>query len=258
MSNHDGRSGKETQSAGSPPLGPRETPGETPGTEPPNSGASFLLTSLTPKTAVEGIHDVRNTLSINTNPSIPSRRLTHLSTSSEGDFINSPASSTRQNKPKLYYNFDWGAREIEEAKSSPATDSPQEGEDFAAPGRGSSRFRQKEVDPNRDLEGPAIAESSGSKNRRKGNTKNASMSRNRPRGAQNRDNGLAANEEVDMWNGITRDLRKAQERNEKQRALGVQIKALNEKIAREGNSKLPHFFFSFSLTRWVYCCCYDS
>lgn len=63
------------------------------------------------------------------------------------------------------------------------------------------------------------------------------MSRNRQRGAQNRDNGLAANEEIDMWNGITRDLRKAQERNDKQRVLGLQIKTLNEKIAREGNSK---------------------
>jgi hypothetical protein len=52
-----------------------------------------------------------------------------------------------------------------------------------------------------------------------------------------RDNGLAANEETDMWNKIILDLRKAKEKNDKQRLLSEQIAALNEKIAREGNSK---------------------
>ncbi|KAL1980284.1 hypothetical protein VTN96DRAFT_4398 [Rasamsonia emersonii] len=64
----------------------------------------------------------------------------------------------------------------------------------------------------------------------------AVMSRNRPRGPPtSRDNGLAANEETDMWNKIIQDLRKAKEKNDKQRALSEQIASLNEKIAREGN-----------------------
>ncbi|GAD95135.1 SAGA complex component [Paecilomyces variotii No. 5] len=62
------------------------------------------------------------------------------------------------------------------------------------------------------------------------------MSRNRPRGPPtSRDNGLAANEETDMWNKIIQDLRKAKEKNDKQRLLGEQIVALNEKIGREGS-----------------------
>jgi SAGA-associated factor 29 len=64
------------------------------------------------------------------------------------------------------------------------------------------------------------------------------MSRNRPRGPPtNRDNGIAANEEIDMWNKIIQDIRKANEKNDKQKAIAEQISALNEKIAREGNSK---------------------
>ncbi|KAL4900949.1 hypothetical protein BDW74DRAFT_160862 [Aspergillus multicolor] len=61
------------------------------------------------------------------------------------------------------------------------------------------------------------------------------MSRNRPRGPpMPRDNGLAANEETDMWNKILQDLRKAKEKNDKQKALSEQIAALNEKIGKEG------------------------
>ncbi|KAL4815577.1 hypothetical protein BDW67DRAFT_163753 [Aspergillus spinulosporus] len=61
------------------------------------------------------------------------------------------------------------------------------------------------------------------------------MSRNRPRGPPlPRDNGLAANEETDMWNKILQDLRKAKEKNDKQKALAEQIAALNEKIGSEG------------------------
>ncbi|KAL5333262.1 SGF29 tudor-like domain-containing protein [Aspergillus crustosus] len=61
------------------------------------------------------------------------------------------------------------------------------------------------------------------------------MSRNRPRGPpMPRDNGLAANEETDMWNKILQDLRKAKEKNDKQKALADQIADLNEKIGKEG------------------------
>lgn len=64
------------------------------------------------------------------------------------------------------------------------------------------------------------------------------MSRNRPRGPpMPRDNGLAANEETDMWNKILQDLRKAKEKNDQQKALAEQIAALNEKIGKEGGSK---------------------
>lgn len=70
------------------------------------------------------------------------------------------------------------------------------------------------------------------------------MSRSRPRGPPvPRDNGLAANEETDMWNKIVQDLRKAKEKNDKQKELAEQITILNEKIAREGNSK--YYFSSF-------------
>ncbi|WEW56692.1 hypothetical protein PRK78_002140 [Emydomyces testavorans] len=60
------------------------------------------------------------------------------------------------------------------------------------------------------------------------------MSRNRPRGAA-RDNGQAANEEIDMWNKILSDLTKAKEKNDRQKVLSQQIGTLNEKIAKNGN-----------------------
>lgn len=68
------------------------------------------------------------------------------------------------------------------------------------------------------------------------------MSRNRPRGPPlPRDNGQAANEETDMWNKILQDLRKAQEKNDKQKSLAEQIAGLNEKMGEEdGGSK---FYF---------------
>ncbi|KAL3479758.1 hypothetical protein BJX99DRAFT_221723 [Aspergillus californicus] len=59
------------------------------------------------------------------------------------------------------------------------------------------------------------------------------MSRNRPRGPPvPRDNGN--NEETDMWNRIVQDLRKAKEKNDKQKALAEQIATLNDKIGKEG------------------------
>lgn len=66
----------------------------------------------------------------------------------------------------------------------------------------------------------------------------SAMSRNRPRGPpMPRDNGLAANEETDMWNKILQDLRKAKEKNDKQKVISEQIHALNEKIGKDGGSK---------------------
>lgn len=75
------------------------------------------------------------------------------------------------------------------------------------------------------------------------------MSRNRPRGPPlPRDNGLAANEETDMWNKILQDLRKAKEKNDKQKALAEQIAALNEKMGKEAGSKLFFSFLFFQLS----------
>lgn len=72
------------------------------------------------------------------------------------------------------------------------------------------------------------------------------MSRNRPRGPPlPRDNGQAANEETDMWNKIMQDLRKAKEKNDKQKSLAEQIASLNEKIGKEGSSKFFFFYCSF-------------
>nr|CAF32048.1 putative secreted protein [Aspergillus fumigatus] len=70
------------------------------------------------------------------------------------------------------------------------------------------------------------------------------MSRNRPRGPPvPRDNGLAANEETDMWNKILQDLRKAKEKNDKQKVVAEEIAALNEQIGRDGGSELISFIF---------------
>ena len=93
--------------------------------------------------------------------------------------------------------------------------------------QGKPSLRRKELDPTSNNRGLGITP-----------TSRVSMSRNRPRGAQNRDNGAAASEEVDMWNGNLRDLNKAKERNDKQKVLGQQISSLNEKIAKAGGSKL--------------------
>lgn len=72
------------------------------------------------------------------------------------------------------------------------------------------------------------------------------MSRNRPRGPPlPRDNGLAVNEETDMWNKILQDLRKTKEKNDKQRSLSEQITVLNEKIGRDGGSKFAFLFHLF-------------
>ncbi|KLJ11784.1 SAGA-associated factor 29 [Blastomyces silverae] len=66
-----------------------------------------------------------------------------------------------------------------------------------------------------------------------------SMSRNRPRGPPTRDNGVAANEEIEMWNRIRQDIHKAAEKNEKQRIPGLQLAALKDKIAKAGRKATP-------------------
>ncbi|OJD14546.1 hypothetical protein AJ78_05127 [Emergomyces pasteurianus Ep9510] len=66
-----------------------------------------------------------------------------------------------------------------------------------------------------------------------------SMSRNRPRGPPTRDNGAAANEEIEMWNRIRQDILKAAEKNEKQKVPGQQLAALRDKIAKAGRRATP-------------------
>ncbi|KAI2012723.1 hypothetical protein LOZ39_003843 [Ophidiomyces ophidiicola] len=60
------------------------------------------------------------------------------------------------------------------------------------------------------------------------------MSRNRPRGGA-RDNGQAANEEIEMWNRIRADLAKAKEKNDRQKVLSGLISYQNEQIAKNGS-----------------------
>lgn len=59
------------------------------------------------------------------------------------------------------------------------------------------------------------------------------MSRNRPRAP--RDNGIAATEETELWTKIVGDMKLAQEKNDRQKVLGEQIKSLNEKVGKEGS-----------------------
>lgn len=62
------------------------------------------------------------------------------------------------------------------------------------------------------------------------------MSRNRPRP---RDNGFGNNEELELWTKICQDIRKSKDKFDQQASLSVQIKALVDKIAHDGNSKHP-------------------
>lgn len=46
-----------------------------------------------------------------------------------------------------------------------------------------------------------------------------------------------------MWNKILQDLRKAKEKNDKQKVVAEEIAALNEQIGRDGGSELISFIF---------------
>lgn len=69
------------------------------------------------------------------------------------------------------------------------------------------------------------------------------MSRNRPRGPPTRDNGAAANEEIEMWNRIRQDIFKAAEKNEKQKVPGLQLAALKEKITKANRSECTIYIY---------------
>lgn len=87
---------------------------------------------------------------------------------------------------------------------------------------------------------PVASAGNGKKSRR---SAAEAMSRNRPRGPPlPRDNGLAANEETDMWNKILQDLRKSKEKNDRQRSLAEQIATLNERMGKETGSKFALCF----------------
>ncbi|RAL17133.1 SAGA-associated factor 29 family protein [Aspergillus homomorphus CBS 101889] len=132
------------------------------------------------------------------------------------------ARGTRSSVRKdLVSAFAWEALDIDKVRSTTATDTTTLVH-FTTPSRSSlvqsSKGQQQTKDPAADLSLPLYI-----------------MSRNRPRGPPvPRDNGLAANEETDMWNKILQDLRKAKEKNDKQKVLAEQIASLNEKIGREG------------------------
>ncbi|PWY77518.1 SAGA complex component [Aspergillus heteromorphus CBS 117.55] len=126
------------------------------------------------------------------------------------------ARGTRSSAQKEFVSaFAWEALDIEKFKTSTAESPPES----------SQSRKEKESTPSTAT---ATSDQSPSSSSDK-------MSRNRPRGPPvPRDNGLAANEETDMWNKILQDLRKAKEKNDKQKALAEQISALNEKIGRDG------------------------
>lgn len=124
------------------------------------------------------------------------------------------ARGTRSSRPELVSAFEWEALDIQ-------------------------RRRSLGVESTTKGKGPDVSANLVNSNE---------MSRNRPRGPPTRDNGLPANEETDMWNKILLDLRKAKEKNDKQKVLAEQIVALNEKIARDGNSKYSFHLLFRSLT----------
>ncbi|KAF7714249.1 SGF29 tudor-like domain-containing protein [Penicillium ucsense] len=72
------------------------------------------------------------------------------------------------------------------------------------------------------------------------------MSRNRPRP---RDNGLGNNEEMELWTRICQDIRKSKEKFDQQASISAQIKALVDKITREGNK--PTISDHDQLDKWL-------
>lgn len=100
-----------------------------------------------------------------------------------------------------------------------------------------SAFEWEALKLEKEPQPPTLVASAGNGKKARRSTAKA-MSRNRPRGPPLlRDNGLAANEETDMWNKILQDLRKSKEKNDKQRSLAEQIAALNERMGKEIGSK---------------------
>ncbi|XRM41102.1 hypothetical protein ABZX51_004396 [Aspergillus tubingensis] len=125
-------------------------------------------------------------------------------------------SSARQD---ILSAFEWEALAIEKSRDS-------------APVATSAKTRNSQL---RATTTAAAAAAATARDQSSPSKKPKKMSRNRPRGPPvPRDNGLAANEETDMWNKILQDLRKAKEKNDKQKTLADQIAALNEKIGKEG------------------------
>ncbi|PYH99659.1 hypothetical protein BO71DRAFT_342381 [Aspergillus ellipticus CBS 707.79] len=131
------------------------------------------------------------------------------------------ARGTRSSTQKdIVSAFAWEALDIEKFRTG-AVETP------VKPSRGR---KEKEKTPP-----PAVAVTATATATAEQSPSSNAMSRNRPRGPPvPRDNGMAANEETDMWNRILQDLRKAKEKNDKQKVLAEQISALNEKIGREG------------------------
>lgn len=129
-------------------------------------------------------------------------------------------SSARQD---ILSAFEWEALAIEKSRDS-------------APVATSAKTRNSQL--RATTTAAAAAAAATARDQSSPSKKPKKMSRNRPRGPPvPRDNGLAANEETDMWNKILQDLRKAKEKNDKQKTLADQIAALNEKIGKEGGSK---------------------
>ncbi|KAI9931885.1 hypothetical protein ASPWEDRAFT_40337 [Aspergillus wentii DTO 134E9] len=140
------------------------------------------------------------------------------------------ARGTRSARQELVSAFDWEELKIASSKApgvavSGTSNGPQQ----------KNKKKQKQKQPKQSKQPEQLPEQQPEALPEESSLASAEMSRNRPRGPpMPRDNGLAANEETDMWNKILQDLRKAKEKNDKQKALAEQIATLNEKIGKEG------------------------
>jgi SAGA-associated factor 29 len=186
--------------------------------------------------------------------------------SRSGVFVGASVLSDQGNgfEPKLSpQNLTVDSRPLDPSSSTPPAGRPHNQRHGAA--RGTRSASQKEIVSAFEWEalkleqrknpGPAgSAQSSKEPSLKVELPKSASptMSRNRPRGPPvPRDNGLAANEETDMWNKILQDLRKAKEKNDKQKVVADQIAALNEQIGKDGGSKLLFSLFSMNPSHFM-------
>ncbi|KNG83281.1 SAGA complex component (Sgf29) [Aspergillus nomiae NRRL 13137] len=145
--------------------------------------------------------------------------------------VGEPLSSPRQLEP--------GEHPTEETPSSPLSSFSRPHDLRQGAARGTRSARRKEIVSAFSWEALSIEKArTGELAISSGNSKGPQQ---RPIGpSAPRDNGLAANEETDMWNKILQDLRKAKEKNDKQKSLAEQISALNEKIGKDGGKPSLH------------------
>lgn len=129
------------------------------------------------------------------------------------DLRGGAARGTRSGNQETLSGFEWEALDLARSKSSPvgASSTP--------------------TGPVRSSAGVVSALASVSNQPDPKPRLTLKMSRNRPRAP--RDNGVAATEETELWTKIVGDLKRAQEKNDRQKVLAEQIRALNEKVGMQ-------------------------